>query len=400
MQFNYVAVTKVGLEKKGSIEAPSQDAAISGLQRRELIVISVSESKQTNWLEMDITVFERVAVKDVVILSRQIATLFEAQVSALKAFSMLATEVENQVLSKKLVEVSNDIKGGMSISDALSKHPVAFSDFYVNMIRAGEESGKLSEVFTYLADYLDRQYEMTSKARSAFMYPIFVMTVFVGVMVLLLTMVVPTLSGIIRDSGQDVPFYTVAVMNTSDFLVNYGIAFFIIIVILITGLWYLGRTGTISLSRFALSIPFVGSLYQKLYLSRIADNLNTMLSSGVPMIRAVEVTANVVDNETYKTLLTNVIEDIRGGSSLSDALSGYEEMPRIMVVMTKVGEETGELANILKVMAKFYEREVKNAVEGLISLIEPLMIVMLGLGVGIVLASVLMPIYDIAGSIA
>ncbi len=400
MLFDYTAVNNVGAEKKGTIDAVSQDAAITALQRRGLIVVSVLEEQKKSLFEKDFSLFERIKVREVVVLSRQIATMFDAQVSALQTFSMLAGEVENRLLGQKLEEIANDIQGGMTISDALSKHPLVFSNFYVNMVRSGEESGKLSEVFMYLADYMDRSYELTSKARSALIYPVFVIVVFIMVMCLMLTMVIPKLSEIIRSSGQEIPIYTKVVIGASDFLVNYG--FFVLFATVVFGffLWYLERTGAFHLSDAKLDMPVIGNLYRKLYLSRIADNMYTMLSSGVSVVKAVEVTADVVDNKRYAKILYGSTELIKSGSTVSEAFEGHEEIPRIMILMIKVGEETGELSSILKVMAKFYQREVENAIDGIISLIEPAMIVALGLGVGIVLASVLMPIYDVAGSIS
>ncbi|MCK5096256.1 MAG: type II secretion system F family protein [Candidatus Pacebacteria bacterium] len=399
MIFKYTAVNNVGAEKQGTIDAASKDAAITALQRRGLIVVSVLEETKTPLFERDIALFERVSTRDVVVLSRQLATLFDAQVSALQTFSMLAAEVENPLLARKLEEIANEIQGGTAISDALAKHPSIFSNFYVNMVRSGEESGKLSEVFMYLADYMDRTYELTSKARGALIYPAFVVSVFFIVMILLLTFVIPKLSEIIISSGQEVPFYTAVIIGISDFLVNYGHIAFLLFVVIIVTLWYLARTGVLSLSGVKLNLPVFGNLYKKLYLSRISDNLYTMLSSGVPMVKAIEVTADVVDNETYAKILYGSTEMIKSGSPLSEALDGHPEIPRIMVLMLRVGEETGELSSILKVMAKFYRREVENTIEGVIGLIEPALVVALGLGVGIVLSSVLMPIYNIAGSI-
>ena len=400
MLFNYTAVNNVGAEKKGTIEAVSQDAAITALQRRGLIVVSVLEAGKKSFFEKDFSLFERIKVRDIVVLSRQIATMFEAQVSALQTFSMLAVEVENRLLGQKLEEIANDIQSGMTISDALSKHPQVFSNFYINMVRSGEESGKLSDVFMYLADYLDRSYELTTKARSALIYPAFVIIVFVSVMWLLLTLVIPKLSEIIEQSGQDVPLYTKAVISVSDFLVNYGFLVIFLFVALVSLAWYLERIGSFHLSDAKLDVPFIGNLYRKLYLSRIADNMYTMLSSGVSVVKTIEVTADVVDNKRYAKILYGSVELIKSGSTVSQAFEGHEEIPRIMILMIKVGEETGELSSILKVMAKFYRREVENEIDGVISLIEPAMIVALGVGVGIVLASVLLPIYDVAGSIS
>ena len=177
MLFNYKALDNEGINKEGEIDAPTRDMAISGLQRRGLVVISIKDEKESKSI-FQISLFEKVKTKDVVILSRQIATLFEAQVSALKAFTMLASNTENKLLGKKLLQIGDDLQAGVSISGALAKHPDVFSDFYVNMVKVGEETGKLNQTFLHLADYLDRQYALTSKTRNALIYPAFVIGTF------------------------------------------------------------------------------------------------------------------------------------------------------------------------------------------------------------------------------
>lgn len=398
MLFKYKAVTKSGEERKGTIEVLNEDVAISFLQRRGLVIVSISEAEKTSIFEMDIAFLSRVKTKDVVILSRQIATLFEAQVPALRAFQLLAAESANPTLRKKLNEVSDDIQGGMTISDALKKHPSVFSDFYVNMVKAGEESGKLSDVFLYLADYIDRTYELTSKIKGALTYPAFVISIFFVVMIGLFTFIIPKISGILTSNGQKLPIPTQIVLGISNFLLNYGL--FALVVLIIFGFlfWRSKRANKIFFSRMVLMVPAFGDLFQKLYIARIADNMHTMLSSGIPMVRAVEITADVVGSDAYKKILTEAVDKIKAGDPMSKALSGNKEIPRMLIQMIRVGEETGELGNILEKIAIFYKREVDTAVDTLISLIEPAMIVLLGVGVGGVLAAVLMPIYSLAGS--
>ena len=401
MLFKYRAIDKDNHEREGTIEAPSQEVAIGALQRRDLIISSIESAETKSLLEMDIPLFNRVSNKDIVILSRQIATLFEAQVSALRIFRLLAAEVENKQLADVLSTVADDIQGGSPISKALGRHPKVFSGFYVNMVRAGEESGKLSETFGYLADYLDRTYDVISKAENALIYPIFVIAVFFGVMALMLTLVIPKISAILIDSGQPIPLYTRIVIGLSHFFVNYGIFVVIGIVALGIYLWQLRKTpaGKLALDALRLSIPYLGDLYKKLYLSRIADNFATMLLSGVSVVQALEITGSVVGNAAYEVVLADVGASVKGGASISDALAKHPEIPGIMVAMVRVGEETGELGKILGTLAKFYNREVSNAVDTLVGLIEPIMIVALGLGVGTLLAAVLLPIYSLAGAI-
>lgn len=401
MLFTYRAIDQDGHEREGTIEAPSQEIAVSALQRRSLIISAIASAENRSLLNFDLSFFGRVSNKDIVIFSRQVATLFEAQVSALRAFRLLAAEVDNKQLATVLSTVGDDIQGGNSLSKALARHPKVFTTFYVNMVHAGEESGKLSETFVYLADYLDRSYELVSKAENALIYPAFIVTVFFGVMTLMFALVIPKITAVLLDSGQEIPFYTAIVIGLSNFIVQYGIFLFIGLVAGGVYLWQLKKTtqGKFIFDSLKLQTPFIGDLYRKLYLSRIADNFSTMLLSGVSVVEALDITSSVVDNTVYTNILAAVGADVRGGISISDSFSKHSEIPSIMVAMTKVGEETGELSKMLTTLAKFYNREVTNAVDTLVSLIEPVMIVLLGLGVGILLAAVLLPIYNLAGAI-
>lgn len=399
MLYNYHALDNTGKESTGSIDAVSVDVAVGSLQKRGLIIVSIEPAEKEHWYER-ISFGPPVSNKDIVILSKQMATLFEAQVSPLKIFTLLGSETENKTLAKSLEQVVTDLQGGGTISKALSKHPEIFSEFYVNMVKSGEETGKLNETFNYLADHLDRNYEVVSKVKNALIYPAFVVTVFVSVMVLMFTVIIPKIGLIIKESGQEVPFYTQLVFSVSDFLSNYGLIF--LAALLVAG-YFLVRylrtsTGAASWAHTKLELPYFGNLYRKLYLSVIADNMNTMILSGIPMVKAIEVTAAIVDNEVYKRILVETLTAVKSGRALSQAFSSYKEIPGILVQMIKVGEETGELGKIFKTMARFYQREVVNAVDTLVALIEPVMIVFLGLAVGILLISVLVPIYNIANS--
>lgn len=402
MLFKYQAVDSANTAREGTIEAVTMDVAINSLQRRGYVVSAIEPlSESGSFLSMKITWFERVSNKEIVIFSRQIATLFEAQVSALRVFRLLATEAENPLLQRILTEIADDLQGGSSISNALAQHPKLFSSFYVSMVKAGEESGKLDDAFNFLADYLDRTYEVVSKARNALIYPAFVISTFVAVMILMLTLVIPRITDIIISSGQEIPIYTKIVIAISSFFTDYIVFILFFAGLAGFGLWRFKRTavGKRAFDEFKLAIPYVGALYEKLYLSRIADNLATMLASGISMIQALEITSEVVDNEVYKDIIDHTIVEVKGGKSFSDALAEYPEIPGVLTQMAKVGEETGNLGSILQTLSKFYRREVNTAVDTLINLIEPAMIVLLGLGVGTLLAAVLMPIYNISAGI-
>jgi len=397
MLFKYEAITNTGEKKIGTVESSSRDMAISAIQRRGLIVSNVVEDGTKAGLA-GLSFFEKkVKMKDIVIMSRQISTLFNAQVSALKAFNLLSTNTENESLVKILNNLSEDIQAGVSISQSMAKYPKVFSDFYVNMVRSGEESGKLSQVFAYLADYLERQYQLTAKTKNALIYPGFVIGVFVVVMIMMFVFIVPRLTAIIKESGQAIPFSTKIVMGISDIFVNYGIFLLIGVILFVVYLVRLSKSesGKEYLDRVKINTPIFKDIYRKLYYSRISDNLETMLSSGISIIRSLEITSSVVGNRIYEKILLQTTDEVKSGSSLSDAFAKHPEIPAIMAGMIRVGEETGSLSNILKTLGTFYGREVNEAVDTLVGLIEPMMIVLLGLGVGLLLTSVLMPIYNV-----
>lgn len=398
--FTYTAVDAQGNERQGTIDAINMDVAIAALQRRGLIISGIDASQKKSLFETRLRIFERITNTDIVMLSRQVTTLFEAQVSALRAFRLLAAEARTPLLGEKLTEVANDLQSGTSISGALAKHPDVFSPFYVNMVRSGEESGKLDETFAFLADYLDRNYEITQKARNALVYPGFILATFVIVMVLMMTLVIPRLADMLSEVGQSVPLYTKIVIGMSAFISKY---IFLLLILFIIGVIFLYRYGQTEkgrevFSRARLETPAIGGIFRKIFLSRIADNLSTMLRSGIQILRGLEITGSVVGDVVYEKILTQAALDVKAGMPLSEALRKHSEMPGIVVAMIKIGEETGNMAQILDTMAKFYRREVNNAIDTLVSLIEPLLIVVLALGVAILLASVLLPIYNIASS--
>ena len=405
MLFNYKAIDQASVQREGTVEAASVDAAITAVQKRGYTLVSIDEVKgeggMGRLINFEFSFFQSVSYKDIVILSRQIATLFQAQVSPLRIFRLLSAENENPKLKVALNQVVEDLQGGSSISRALAVHDDIFSSFYVNLVRAGEESGSLEKSFDYLADYLDRQYEIVSKARNALVYPAFVISIFIFVMTLMLTLVIPNIARILTDSGQELPIYTKIVIGLSDFLVNNIALILILVSAGAIAFWRFKQTdlGERTIDEFIISLPYVGDLQQKLLLTRICDNMSTMLDSGISIVQALEVTADVVDNRVYKEIIEASLVEVKGGRSFADSISEYPEIPGVLSQMAKVGEETGSLGKILGTLSNFYRREVNNAVDTLIGLIEPAMIVALGLGVGVLLASVLMPIYNLTSTI-
>jgi type IV pilus assembly protein PilC len=404
MLFNYKAIDSTNIQREGTVEAPTVDGAIAAVQRRGYTLMSIDEvnAKQglKGLLNINFSFFQSISNKDVVMLSRQISTLFQAQVSPLRIFRLLSAEVPDPQLQIIMSQIVEDLQAGNSISRALSAHPQVFSSFYVNLVRSGEESGTLEKTFEHLADYLDRQYEVTSKTRNALIYPAFVIVIFVGVMSLMLTLVIPNITKILVESGQELPIFTRIIISISDFMVSYIAGIIVVVSFGGVAIWRFLKTdiGKRAFDEFLISLPVIGDLQRKFLLTRICDNMATMLASGVSMVQTLEVTADVVDNLVYKEIIEAALYEVKNGRSFADAVGEYKEIPSVLSQMAKIGEETGSLASILSTLSTFYHREVNNSVDTMISLIEPIMIVVLGIGVAVLLASVLMPIYNLTNS--
>jgi len=397
--FEYQARDKSGEVRSGIIDASSQEGALDALHQTGLIVTSIQE--QPKPFLTRISLGGRVKQKDLVIFSRQLATLFEAQIPIVQALKALVVETGKKALQKAIAEILDDITGGLSLSQAMAKHPRIFSSFYISLIRSGEESGKLQEVFTYLADYLERSYYLANKARNALVYPAFVLTVFILVFVLMLVVVIPRLSGIFEEAGVALPIYTQIVLFISLFLRKFG--FFLLLLILIGAVlgWRWGKTpdGKIFFHRIQLNTPFIGGLWRKLYMARLTDNLRTLIIGGVPILKALAITGDVVGNEIYRQAINGAIDSVKGGNTISAAFERVPEIPPLVTAMMRIGELSGRLDFILASIGKFYQKEVDAAVESLVALIEPLLIVLLGGGVALLVASIMIPIYTLVGNL-
>ena len=407
MIFTYKVINKEGRQIEGDLEAVNKDQVTLTLQKKEFVIVDIKEkiSKSNNdWKSiMNIEIFKvKIKDKDIVIFSRQIATMFEAGVQALKSFRLLAAESDNPRLREVLTSISDDVQAGDSLYKAFRRHEEVFTKFYVNLIKAGEESGKLSETFLYLADYLERSYELRQKTKKALTYPIFVIATFVIIMTIMVVFVIPKMAEMLAQQGQALPLFTKIILGISNAITGYwyiivpGLVLFVIW----AKKWASTPGGTAYIDAFKLKIPVISGTYQKIFLSRLADNLNTMLSSGVSIVDALDITAEVVDNYVYEQLILRVSQKVQNGSALSQALIDEgDAIPNIMIQMVKIGEETGELGYMLKNLSRFYKQEVERAIDSMVAMIEPIMILGLGAGVGILLSSVMMPMYNVATGI-
>ena len=396
--FEYRARDKGGEIRQGVIEAGSQEGAVDTLHQAGLVVVSIQEKAVPLLLRLNLS--GGVRQKDLVIFSRQLATLFEAQIPVVQALKTLVAETQRKTLQRIIAQVLDDITGGLSLSQAMSKYPLVFSAFYVNLVRSGEESGKLQDVFTYLADYLERTYYITSKARNAMVYPAVVSCTFVIVLVIMMVIVVPSLASIFAETGQALPWYTQIILDLSFFLRAWGflVLFFLIIAVLVLMRWVKTAEGRLFFHRLQIRTPVIGILFTKLYMARLTDNLRTLIAGGIPILRALSITGEVVGNEIYKRATIDAIESVKAGNTISSAFEKTPEIPALVTSMIRIGETSGRLDFILASIARFYQREVETAVESLVSLIEPILILFLGGAVAVLVASIMIPLYNLVGS--
>ena len=397
MLFNYKVVDKDGKEIEGRLDAANRTNAITLLLDRGYTVLSL-EHETSN--VMNLSVFERVRKKDLVIFSRQIATLFEGEISALRAFNLVSENTRNKYFQEVLVDVSKSIEQGLSVEKALLKHQDVFGEFFVSIVAIGEQSGTLQRSFSYLADHLERSADTTARMRKALTYPIFVVVMFFGVMGLIMVTVIPQISSILTQSGAELPLITKVVVGFSQFL-QHNIALILLVIVGVTGgIFFYARTedGKRFFDEFFITLPLLGNLFREYFLVRFSRNLSVMLASGVPIVSALQILSRGMVNTVYQEIVRQTGVRVQQGVKLSDALAQQGYVGKNVSQIVRVGEEAGELQRILETIADLYEKQMRNTIDVLLDLIQPTVIVLLGLGVGLLIGSVIIPIYSISSS--
>jgi type IV pilus assembly protein PilC len=398
MKFKYQARSKDGDIRTGMVEASSREAALSLLQRNKIFVTlleNVDESSKP-FYSKKITLFSGISQKDMVNFSRQLSLMFKSQIPLVESLNALSSQTKNSGLREKLSEITNDVEGGASFSQALSRFPKLFSSFYVSMVKSGEASGTLSESLDYLAEHLEREYHMSSKIRGAMIYPALILAVVIGVLVMMIFFVIPSLSQVLTESGQELPLMTRVVIGFSDFLRGWWWIFFFIF----GGGGFLAlryfktEEGKKNWDKIILKVPLIGSFLRMVYVSRFSENLSTLLDGGLPITSALQITGEVVGNSIYKDMITEIQEEVRRGQKMSRVMALYkEEFPPLVTQMVNVGERSGAIGKSLTNVVQFYQKEIDRAIENLLSILEPLLVVFLGGIVGLLMAAILMPMY-------
>jgi type II secretory pathway component PulF len=395
--FKYQAQGSDGKIKRGEIVGLSENEVTIKLNKKDLSVISLINV--TNSAYSQLTRFiSPIKTKDLVIFSRQFAVMISANVPVVESLLILIDQTNNISLKNMVSDIAFEVDGGSFLSDAFAKRPKIFSEFFINIIRSGETSGKLDEVLTYLADEMEKSYDMASKVKGAMIYPIFIISALFGVGVVLMVYVIPNLTAILEETGGELPLATRVIIGASDFLKSYLILIIIAIAGLAIGIRFYLKTynGRRNIDIIKLKMPIFGNLFKYIYLMRFSRSLSTLLKGGVTITRSLEIVAEVVGNVIYKELILATLESINDGNPFSTVFEASNYVPKMVPQMISVGEKTGKIDAVLDRVTSFYERESSNMLDNLSKLMEPLIMVIMGVGVGIMVAAVLMPMYNLA----
>ena len=401
--FTYKAINNITRRKVfGSIEAKDEENVYRALAEKDLLIISLKKKKSKNNKKGQslMAVLNKVTAKELVVFSRQFSVMLKASVPVVKALRILTKQTNNPKMQAVLSSIAHDVDGGMQLSKALSQHPKIFSNFFVAMIKSGETSGRLDEVLEYLADQQEKDYDLLSKIKGAMIYPAFILTSLVVVGAVMMIFVIPKLTGILTETGGELPSSTKILIGTSDFMAHYWWLLLFVLVTLIVGIKYFISTkeGKKYWDWLIIKLPIFGGLFRKIYLVRMSRSLATLSEGGIQLVNALQITSEVVSNQVYKNILEETIAEVQDGNSIASVFLQKKEIPTMVSYMVDVGEQTGKLDVVLNKLSDFYGREIDNMVANLVSLIEPLIMVVLGVAVGLMVAAIIMPMYNLASS--
>lgn len=415
--FTYKARDSKGTLKESSILADTIESARAMLKQDGLWVVDLKETtepftgerpvqkkkeSEKGFLQGFLEKYQPISLKDMVIFSRQFASMMESGVAMLRALNVLCEQTGNPRLKKALEQIRYDIEQGGTLSDSLDKHPKIFDRLYISMVRAGEAGGVLDQVLNRLAMFMEERSKLNQQVRAAMTYPVVVMFIAVGVFYAMLTLVLPTFSGLFASLGSELPAYTKVLITISEFLRSwYMLALIAIIVGLVVALknWYMTKEGRFTIDFTFLKFPVLGDIIRKVAVARFSRTFGTLIKSGVPIVTALDVVKDSAGNEVLARAIEAVMSKVQQGGTISGPLSESKIFPPMVTQMVAIGEETGQLENMLEKIADFYDIEVGTAVEGLTSLMEPLMIVTLGGLVGAIVVGMYLPIFTVISKI-
>lgn len=398
--YEYKALDAAGATVSGIIDAGTPKEARTKLRRQNIFVTQVEEAGEGVSITSEVKVsklFRRIRHQDVVVMTRQLATLIKSGMPLVQALTAISEQLEGQPLQRVVYTVRERVNAGQSLADALEQHPRQFGELYVNLVRAGEAAGALEPILLRLADYMEAVQRQRTKIASSMIYPALMLVVGSGVLIFLMTFVVPRLTQIFEEMGQDLPLITRILIGISGFMSSWRVlvllAVVVAAVVLIRVNTRAGR-GRLMLDRLRLRLPVAGKLIRKLAVARFARTLGTLLAGGIPVMRALDIVQGVVGNAVISQAVKDARYRVGEGASMSDELKKSQEFPPIVVHMVAVGEASGSLEEMLVNVADTYDNEVETATNSLIALLEPLMIVIMGVIVGFIVLSILLPIFE------
>ena len=393
--FKYIAKNKFGENIKGKVEARVINQAASLLSSRGLLVIKLEPITQDSFATIR-AMMGGVKFDDVVNFTRQLATMITAGLPLAGALNILVRDGKVEV-TKMMAVILQDVEGGHSFADALTKHKKIFSRLYIQLVKAGETGGVLDTVLERLADNMEKEKEFKAKTKGALIYPVIVIIAMFAVGIIMMIFVIPKLTEMYRDFGSELPFITRALIGVSDAMVDY----WYILAALIGGAIFAFKSfkktkdGKYKLDELALKIPVFGELKKKVILTDFARTLALLLGSGISLLESIAIVTESVENVVYRTALKEVNKQVEKGSSFSESLSHYDMFPAILHQMMSVGEETGKLDEVLAKLSTYFEQESEHAIKNMTTAIEPMIMVVLGLGVGAMVIAIIMPIYNL-----
>ncbi len=398
MKFRYSARTKTGELQVGFVDAITKDAALNSLHGHELYVLSIEGTDTQSFFGSINNFFNRVKRADVMVFTRQFAAMLEAAIPLGDTFKALYRQTRNPVLRDAAFEISGDIDSGLALSQALERHRGIFSEFYINLIKSAEVTGRVQESVAFLADYLEKENTLVSKIKNAMIYPVFVVVLFIVVAGVLMGVVFPQIEPIFVDANVTLPLITQVFLALGHFIANWWLALVVIALAFVAFLveYVRSEEGGVVFDEVVLSLPVVGKLLRQAYVARFGEAMSVLIKGGIPIAQAIETSGHTVGSLLYRDALHGVAEKIRGGELLSRALEAEERyFPPLVSQMVAVGESTGRLDDMLSRVAQFYTREVDGMVSNLVELIQPALMVVIGAGVGLLFASILLPIYNL-----
>ncbi len=396
--YRYTAQSKAGDLTSGIVDAANEDTAADIVLDQGLSLLTIEEYKEKTGLSVELRFLERVKIKDLVIFSRQLSVMVSAEVPIMKALKVLVEQTVNPKLKRIVSELADDIEGGGRLSDSMAKHKDVFDDFFVSIIRSGETSGKLDEILNYLADQMEKDYDLRSKIKGAMIYPIFIFSGLTVVGWVMMTFVIPKLTETLKESGAELPFTTKALIVISDFMSQRWYLVIGGLIALVIGLrsFIKSEQGKYYWDLFKLKIPVFGKLFKYIYLVRFTRSFATLLVGGVEIVDSLKIVADVVGNEIYKDLINRTVKDVEDGNPIATNFLRSKDVPVMISHMLSIGEQTGRIDKILEKLTSFYSREIDNMVSNLVTLLEPLIMVLMGLGVGVMVSAIIMPMYSLA----